>query len=146
MATASLSKVLSHLRGILARPDTEGQTDGELLERFLSRREESAFEGLLRRHGPMVLGVCRALLPNEADAEDGFQATFLIFAQKARSIRKTPSLGSWLHGVASRTARRAQTEFARRHKHERLAGRRPSQFSSVVDPEGEVHFINTLRL
>jgi RNA polymerase sigma factor (sigma-70 family) len=98
--------------------------DQDLLQRFIDWHDEAAFLSILRRHGPMVLGVCRALLPNDADAEDGFQATFLIFAQKARSIRKTPSLGSWLHGVAYRTARRAQTEFARRHKHEHLAGRR----------------------
>src|SRR5262249_29980138 len=90
---------------------------------LLGKDQESGLEGIFGV-GPMVLGVCRALLPNEADAEDAFQATFLIFAQKARSIRKTPSLGSWLRGVAFRTARRAQTEFARRHKHERLAGRR----------------------
>src|SRR5262249_27739979 len=80
-----------------------------------------AFHTLLRRHGPMVLGVCRALLAREEDAEDAFQATFLVFARKAGSIQRTSSLGSWLHGVACRTARKTQAEFAKRQKHERQA-------------------------
>src|SRR5262245_29450570 len=71
----------------------------------------------------MVLGVCRACLPDVADAGDGFEARFLLLVRKAPSIRKTFSLASWLHGVAYRTACRARTEFARRHKHERRAVR-----------------------
>ncbi len=121
MATASLSKVLSHLRDILARPDAEGQTDGELLERFLSRRDESAFEGLLRRHGPMVLGVCRRILGNSHDAEDAFQATFLVLVRRGDRIRPRSRVGNWLYGVAYRTALEARRAAARRRAREARA-------------------------
>jgi RNA polymerase sigma factor (sigma-70 family) len=124
MTKAAMSNVLQILRRAVENQQARELPDQDLLQRFVVRHDEAAFLALLRRHGPMVLSVCRALLPNEADAEDAFQAAFLIFVRKAGSIRKTPSLGSWLRGVAYRTARRAQTEFARRHKHEQLVGRR----------------------
>jgi RNA polymerase sigma factor (sigma-70 family) len=114
----------------------------DLLRGFVEQHDEAAFVSLLRRHGPMVLGVCRALLPNEADVEDAFQATFLVFAGKASSIRKTSSLGSWLHGVAYRMARRAQTEFARRQRYERLAARAEAYSASEAswtEVQGVVH-------
>jgi RNA polymerase sigma factor (sigma-70 family) len=120
---ALTSDFLQALRRVVENQRAGELPDQDLLRRFVVRHDEAAFLALLRRHGPMVLGVCRALLPNEADAEDAFQATFLIFVRKAPSIHKTPSLASWLHGVAYRTARRAQTEFARRHKHEQRAVR-----------------------
>jgi RNA polymerase sigma factor (sigma-70 family) len=123
MTRAVTGNILQVLRRAAENQRARELPDQDLLQRFVARHDEAAFLALLRRHGPMVLGVCRALLPNEADAEDAFQATFLIFVRKARSIRKMPSLGSWLRGVAYRTACRAQTEFARRHKHERLAVR-----------------------
>jgi RNA polymerase sigma-70 factor (ECF subfamily) len=75
-------------------------TDGKLLEGFLSRHDETAFDALVRRHGPMVMGVCRRLLGNREDAEDAFQAVFLILARKAGSIRPREKVGNWLHGVA----------------------------------------------
>ncbi|MGH7991846.1 MAG: RNA polymerase sigma factor, partial [Limisphaerales bacterium] len=86
LSSSPLSNVLSHLRGILARPGAEEHTDGQLLERFLSRRDECAFEMLMRRHGPMVLGVCRRILGNHHDAEDAFQAAFLVLVRRAGSI------------------------------------------------------------
>src|SRR5262249_39754663 len=92
--------------------------DQELLRRFSSGRDATAFSVLLRRHGPMVLNICRNMLGNEEDAEDAFQATFLVLAQRAGAIRKKSAGASWLHGVAYRTARKAQAEFARRQKHE----------------------------
>jgi RNA polymerase sigma factor (sigma-70 family) len=92
--------------------------DEELLGRFVEHHDEAALETLVRRHGPMILDVCRGALPNEADVEDAFQATFLVLAQKASSIRNAVSLASWLHGVAYRTACKARTEFTRRRKHE----------------------------
>jgi RNA polymerase sigma factor (sigma-70 family) len=99
-----------------------GLIDTELLERFLSRPDDAAahaFEGLVLRHGPMVFDVCHKVLGNAHDAEDAFQATFLVLATRARSIRRQRSVGSWLHGVAPRVARRARSDAARRRAHER---------------------------
>jgi RNA polymerase sigma factor (sigma-70 family) len=87
--------------------------DAELLDRFVRRKDEAAFAALLERHGPMVLGVCRRLLQDSHAADDAFQATFLIFLQKARSLRDPASLGNWLYGVAYRVARRARAVAAR---------------------------------
>ena len=93
------------LLGRLFQPrPSEAGSDAHLLDRFARQRDEAAFHALLLRHGPIVLEVCRGVLGNEADTEDAFQATFLILARKAASIRKTASVGSWLHGVAFHTA------------------------------------------
>src|SRR5437763_97968 len=98
MANSQMKDVLRHLR-----PDDGRLTDGQLLERFLAARDEAAFEALLRRHGPMVLGVCRRVLAgadSAYDSEDAFQATFLVLAHKAASVAARESVGSWLYGVA----------------------------------------------
>ena len=108
MATRPLSGVLQHLRHILSQQEARGLTDGQLLERFLTHQDEAAFEALVRRHGPMVLAVCRRVLHNLHDAEDAFQATFLVLIRKAASIRPREMVGNWLYGVAYRTARRSQ--------------------------------------
>jgi RNA polymerase sigma factor (sigma-70 family) len=110
MAEARLAAVLHHLRHLSAPGG--GLSDGQLLERFAVGREESAFAALLERHGRLVWGVCRHVLRHEQDAEDAFQATFLILARKAASIRKSESLASWLHGVAYRVAFKARTRAA----------------------------------
>src|SRR5262249_47189916 len=86
MATAQLATVLSHLRQLADVRRAEALPDAELLARFVARREESAFGALLQRHGPMVLGVCRRILRDAHDAEDAFQATFLVLVRKASSI------------------------------------------------------------
>jgi RNA polymerase sigma factor (sigma-70 family) len=121
MANAKLGMALQHVRD-LADARVAGQAfDGQLLERFANRRDEAAFATLLRRHGPMVLGVCRRILGHAQDAEDVFQATFLLLACKAGSIRKRDSVGSWLHGVAARLALKARTQRIRRQGQERQA-------------------------
>src|SRR5262249_53529694 len=95
--------------------------DADLLERFAVRGDEAAFEALVRRFGPMVLGVCRRILGDAHDAEDAFQATFLALAKKARGVRKRGAVGSWLYGVAYRTASRARADAAGRQSRERQA-------------------------
>lgn len=88
-------------------------TDAQLLEEFVARRSDSAFASLLARHGPMVLSVCRRFLPNAHDAEDAFQATFLVLVRKAASIRRRELLANWLYGVAQKIAARARSRAAR---------------------------------
>ncbi|WP_337173033.1 sigma-70 family RNA polymerase sigma factor [Paludisphaera sp.] len=87
--------------------------DGDLLERFRARRDEDAFEALVRRHGPMVRGVCRRILRDPADVDDAFQATFLVLARKGPGLRDPDRLGPWLHGVASRVAAKSRSRSAR---------------------------------
>jgi RNA polymerase sigma factor (sigma-70 family) len=111
---------MEHLRG-RACPAAAEPTDGELLERFVTRREDGAFAELVHRHGPMVLSVCRRVLDNAEDVEDAFQATFMILVRKADSIRNRDSLASWLYGVALRVARRARQAMTRRKDRERRA-------------------------
>jgi RNA polymerase sigma factor (sigma-70 family) len=118
MATAQLGTVVRHIRNLAADPKMSEQTDGALLRAFLSGNDPAAFEALLRRHGPMVLRVCRRTLGHVHDAEDALQATFLVLAQQATSIRKKESLASWLHGVAYRMATHAKRAAARRRGHE----------------------------
>src|SRR5579872_2531901 len=125
--TEAYSPILRAIRRAAADQRPGGVSDQALLGRFLERRDEAAFDALLLRHGPMVLDVCRAVVPNEADAEDAFQAAFLVLLRNARNIRRATSLASWLHGVARRTALKARTAFARRQKHEgRVTGRQPA--------------------
>src|SRR5262245_46580124 len=110
--------ILQGLRRLVEDSSHHGVPDHILLHRLVAQQDATAFDLVLRRHGPMVLGVCRSVLRNEADAEDAFQASFLVFARKAMSIRQATSLASWLHGVAYRTALKARAELAKRRKHE----------------------------
>jgi RNA polymerase sigma factor (sigma-70 family) len=119
MDTPPLEQVLRHLRRLVAPAGTAG--DGDLLLRFVERRDEGAFAALVRRHGPMVLAVCRGLLGDSHAAEDAFQATFLVLLRRARDLDQRESLGGWLYGVASRTALKARTGAARRRVRERKA-------------------------
>jgi RNA polymerase sigma factor (sigma-70 family) len=130
MSRTASTPIAHLLRRILEDPRRRVCPDADLLQRFLAGRDEAVFEEILRRHGPMVLDVCRALLPNEADAEDAFQATFLALVAGAGSVRKRASLASWLHGVAYRTALKARAGSARRRQHE---GHGPEP--AVSDPD-----------
>jgi RNA polymerase sigma factor (sigma-70 family) len=122
MATARLSLFLRRLtRGMVAETLVD-QSDRQLVEQFLARRDEAVFTALVRRHGPMVYRVCWRVLQQEQDAEDAFQATFLLLAQKLHTVRKQDSLSSWLHGVAHRVALKARAQATRRCRHEQQAG------------------------
>jgi RNA polymerase sigma factor (sigma-70 family) len=125
MVQATLGDVLRYLRQAYDPKRPTELRDGELLDRFLSRREESAFTLLVQRHGPMVLGVCQRVLGDIHAAEDSFQATFLVLVRQAGSIRKRGSLGSWLHGVALRIATRARAQASMRRRRERQLTRLP---------------------
>src|SRR5689334_262291 len=95
-----------------------GLSDGQLLERFVGRREQAVFEAIVHRHGAMVWGVCRRVLRDHHDAEDAFQATFLVLARKARSVVPREKLGPWLYGVAYKTAMKARAMRAKRRTRE----------------------------
>jgi RNA polymerase sigma factor (sigma-70 family) len=112
------SSVLRELDRLFRR-GVEPSRDGVLLEQFLADGDDSAFEALVVRHGPMVMGVCRRILVSPHDADDAFQATFLVLARKAARLRAPDRLGPWLYGVATRVARKARKRAAR-HRHEAL--------------------------
>jgi RNA polymerase sigma factor (sigma-70 family) len=121
MATNSATTVLHFLRRLLTVRAADALSDGDLVSRFTRQRDEEAFAELLRRHGPMVLGVCRRVLGESADAEDAFQATFLVLVRKAGGLHRPASVANWLHGVAHRTALKARSEAAKRRQREREA-------------------------
>jgi RNA polymerase sigma factor (sigma-70 family) len=120
MPRTPLSSVLRYLHHVVA-PKLEQSGDGELLHAFVSRSDEASFAALVRRYGALVLNVCRHVLGHEQDAEDAFQATFLVLARKAASLRDAGSLASFLHGIAYRLSLRAKRDAALRRKHERQA-------------------------
>src|SRR5262249_49892677 len=131
MATGQLSDVIRHLRRAALRQDGCGMTDGQLFEGFVTRQDETAFEPLVRRHGPMVLDVCRRVLGNHHDAEDAFQASFLVLVRKATSIRQRELVGNWLYGAAYRAALEAKA--ARRHARERQVHPMPEPVAPPPD-------------
>jgi RNA polymerase sigma factor (sigma-70 family) len=131
MAHGTTPSILRYLRTLSVKVALKDMADVALLERFAAEHDEAAFAVLVRRHGGMVLQVCRSLLPNHADADDAFQATFLALARQARSIRSHGSLGSWLYGVAYRTALKARAANAARRHHEARA--RPAARAEAVD-------------
>jgi RNA polymerase sigma factor (sigma-70 family) len=119
MTTGTLNEVLRHLHELTDGCGAPDSSDGELLERFRARRDEAAFAALVRRHGPMVWGVCRRVLRDRHQSEDAFQATFLVLVHKAGSVRRHESVASWLYGVAYRVALKARSRAATRQARER---------------------------
>ena len=119
------------MRKIDNRPPGDA-SDGALLSRFATQRNESAFAALLERHGPMVLGVCQRIVRDRHAAEDVFQATFLILAKKAAKLDGRGPLGSWLYTVARNLALRHRQDDARRRTHEEAAAMPPTQHSDEV--------------
>jgi RNA polymerase sigma factor (sigma-70 family) len=130
--TRPLQGALQFLRTLTIGQAPPASEDGELLRRFIQLDDQDAFAELLRRHGPMVLGVCSRLL-DDADAEDAFQATFLVLARRASAVRKHSSLGSWLHGVAVRLSRRVRADAIRRRQRETRATGPTAESSSNVE-------------
>jgi RNA polymerase sigma factor (sigma-70 family) len=119
MPTSRRREVLDQVRRAALGGGGAGLTDGHLLELYTSRRDDAAFTALVRRHGPMVMGVCLRALRHRQDAEDAFQATFLVLARKAVSIGNPALLANWLYGVAYNAARKARAVAARRRARER---------------------------
>jgi RNA polymerase sigma factor (sigma-70 family) len=120
MSASRVGVLLQHVHRLLGNRRDAG-SDGQLLDRFVRQRDEQAFSVLMSRYGPLVWGACRRVVVHEQDAEDVFQATFLLLARQATTIRKRASVGSWLFGVAHRLALRARADAARRHRHEQHA-------------------------
>src|SRR5262249_12475082 len=128
MAIDRANTVMQTLRRVALRAGAPALTDAQLLGRFIDGRDEIAFEALVRRHGPMVLGVCRRLLRNRQDAEDAFQAVFVVLVRKAASVSPREMVGNWLYGVAYQTALKARAVAARRQARER-------QVADMPEPE-----------
>jgi RNA polymerase sigma factor (sigma-70 family) len=138
MTTGQTNRVFIHLHRLALLQERGDLTDAQLLERFLARREEIAFEELVRRHGPMVLGVCRRVLGRSHDAEDAFQATFLVLVRRAVSIVPRSRVGPWLYGVARRTALKARASAARRRRAEQQAARDRPLTTPPADMGGDL--------
>jgi RNA polymerase sigma factor (sigma-70 family) len=128
MALNSVSQVLRHLRRSALQRSADSATDGQLLTLFAERRDEHAFAALVERHAPMVWGVCRRVLGDDHEAEDAFQATFLVLVRKAASVLPRERVANWLYGVAHTTALRARSLSARRRAREK-------QVTAMPEPE-----------
>src|SRR5262249_15640290 len=113
-----VNAAVRYLRTLFDKGASAALSDGQLLERYVAQGEESLLEALVLRHGPMVWGVCRRVLGDHHDAEEAFQATFLVLTRRAASIMPREKVGNWLYGVAYQTARKARGTRARRRMRE----------------------------
>jgi RNA polymerase sigma factor (sigma-70 family) len=138
MSQCSVHRLLHCLKQAVGSHDIEELADSALLERFVQRQDERAFALLVQRHGGLVWSVCRRLLPNRADAEDVFQATFLVLVQKASSLERARSLGSWLYKVAYHIGLRARARIGNRNRLEALAPMRSQGDVAQEVAEGEL--------
>ena len=135
MASAAIGEVVRQVHRLYGEGTVAGLSEGELLDQFSRRRDELAFAALVARHGAMVRGVCRGVLRDPNDADDAFQATFLVLARKASTIRGREALGGWLHRVARRVAVRASVESARRRGREQPGGLVDEPIAPGEDPD-----------
>jgi RNA polymerase sigma factor (sigma-70 family) len=136
-----MNKVLQHLRRTRVLQEAGELSDGQLLERFVRAREGAALEVLVRRHAPMVWGVCRRVLGNHHDTEDAFQATFLVLVRKAASIAPREMVGNWLYGVAHQTALKARATAARQRTRERQLADLPEPATREADRGHEIQVV-----
>jgi RNA polymerase sigma factor (sigma-70 family) len=127
MEVHPLSRIVHHLRAATLHGDAH-MSDGQLLGQFIEQQDDSAFAALVQRHGPMVWGVCRRVTGHHQDAEDAFQAAFLVLARKANSIRPREMIANWLFGVAQKSALKAKTSAGKRHTREK-------QVATMPEPE-----------
>ncbi len=141
MGNGQLGAVLSHVHRLAGVPNAEELGDGQLLDRFLTAHEEAAFAALVKRHGPMVLGVCRRLLQDPHAVEDAFQATFLVLLRRARTLNRHPSVGGWLHTVAYHVALKARADAFRRQSRQRPLVDLPCQEAPPVELWSELQAI-----
>lgn len=139
MADLPLQQIVTRLRRVV-QPGGDS-TDGQLLTRFIAHHEEAAFAALVQRHGPMVLGVCRRVLGNAHDADDAFQATFLILVHKAASLKSCELVGNWLYGVAYRTALAAGAASQRRRSTEKQVIEMPEPAVTPTDDGSELRLL-----
>ncbi len=133
--------VLGPIQRLFGRGTVSGLSEGQLLARFVGDRDELAFEAIVSRHGPMVLGICRRLLDDPHDVEDAFQATFLVLVRRADSLRDRDLLANWLYGVALRIATRCRRDRATRRVRERSAGETEPVTCTEEDGLGELRTV-----
>jgi RNA polymerase sigma factor (sigma-70 family) len=133
MATSPMSEAIQHFRRSVLLREGTGRTDGQLLDDYISRRDEAALAALVCRHGQMVWGVCRRVLRNYHDVEDAFQATFLVLVRRAASIASRELLANWLYGVAHQTALKARATALRRSARERQVAEMPEPAAATAE-------------
>src|SRR5271154_6627981 len=129
-----MTKVIDYIRRIVLAGGEADLTDGQLLECFVTHRDEAAVAALVRRHGPMVWSVCRRVLRSHHDIEDAFQATFLVLVRKAASISPREMVANWLYGVAHRTALKARASKAKRQAREKQVNEMP-ELEAATEPD-----------
>ncbi len=134
MKNGGMNAAARDLQALFEVGSLGGLTDGQLLDRFVARREGAVFEAIVHRHGPMVWGVCRRILRDQHDAEDAFQATFLVFARKGSSVMTREKLGNWLYSVAFQTAVKARAMRAKRRVRESQVPDMPEPIVVPNDP------------
>ncbi len=141
MAISPMSEVLRHLRSAVLVQDGAGLTDGQLLEEFITQRDEAAGAALVRRHAPLVWGVCRRFLRSSHDAEDAFQATFLVLVRRASSIMPRETVASWLYGVACKVALKMRATAARRKSREKQVIGMPEREVAAPDRSSDLQLL-----